>query len=168
MDVIHVKNRFLTLLGKSAIFATPGRTEDHLGSQLCRDAHAPLAGATRALNLRRERNSANSTNPSASRLSAAFSGWPPSCLSNRASNRFLTPRGSLNPRIPAGTGTSMVVHFPMAARRKTIPCPMSKSHSSSWRPTYRESEPMSWMASGKSGRSWMARVAASMAACFWP
>ena len=107
-DVVYMKCRLLAPLREAAILTTVARPLDNLYAQSRREAHAASVGLF-ARSFRRERNSAISTRPSASRRSEAVSGVPESWRSSNDVRRRFTPGGSLNPEIPAGMGSSMLI-----------------------------------------------------------
>jgi len=76
-DVVGMKSRLLPFLGQSTVFATVSRPLDNLGLQSRRDVHAACVDLF-ARSYSRERNSATSTSPSASRRSATVRGVPES------------------------------------------------------------------------------------------
>lgn len=105
MNVIDMKRGILRGLRQTTVLASPISTRDDLSSHPCWNAaHAADFRELRERSFKSDRNSAISTNPSASRRSDAFSGVPESCLSSNAVSLFCTPAGSLKAEIPVGTG----------------------------------------------------------------
>ena len=87
-DMIDLKSRLLTSLSKAAIFAPLPCALDHHSPERTGNTHATERFAAAARNFNRERNSASSTNPSASRRSRALRGFPESCWSKSSARRF--------------------------------------------------------------------------------
>jgi hypothetical protein len=87
MNMIDMKSGFLTRLRQTAIFTSVASAPHDFSPQPAGNIHVTLRRGLRVRSLSRERNSANSTNPSASRRSPAESGFPKSCWSSNVLRR---------------------------------------------------------------------------------
>src|SRR5262245_9948451 len=109
--MIHMEDCLLSLLGEAAILTAVTRARAHATAQRWGNAaHAADRLRVRVARiLRRLRNSAISTNPSASFRSAEVRGVPASCLSRRACSRSWTALGSRMDAMLFGISTVMVM-----------------------------------------------------------